>query len=162
MRDHPPPAADLGAFDLDGFLPYLLNQAAEAASRSFQPVYRAAFGLTRAQWRVLAHLGRAPGMTARDICRASQMEKTMVSRAVAALEARGWLTRERHDADRRAERLALTPAGRAVFDDLGQRALAHDAGLRAALGEGGAAFEAVLRRLIREAPPPGEPEGETP
>ncbi len=27
------------AFDLQDFLPYLLNQAAEAASRGFQPIF---------------------------------------------------------------------------------------------------------------------------
>ncbi|QYK41917.1 MAG: winged helix-turn-helix transcriptional regulator [Paracoccaceae bacterium] len=149
-------------FDLDTFLPYLLNQAAEAASRSFQPVYRDGWGMTRPQWRVLAHVGRSGGMTARDICRASQMEKTMVSRAVAALESRGWLIRARAESDRRAENLTLTAEGRAVFAGLGRRACDHDRSLRQALGADATTLETVLRRLIREAPPPGDTEGDAP
>ncbi len=35
-----------GDFDLQDFLPYLLNQAAEATSRGFQATYRARYGLT--------------------------------------------------------------------------------------------------------------------
>ena len=46
-------------FDLESFLPYLLNQAAEATSRAFQAVYRDRYGMTRTQWRVLAHLDRS-------------------------------------------------------------------------------------------------------
>ncbi len=134
-------------FDLEGFLPYLLNQAAEAASRSFAAVYRAEAGLTRTQWRVLAHLGRFGALTARDICRRSHVEKTKVSRAVAALEAAGLLRRDPAPEDRRAELLSLTGAGRALFRRLGQRALEHDAALRAALGAEAAVLERLLRRL---------------
>lgn len=137
-------------FDLERFLPYLLNQAAEATSRAFQAVYRAEYGLTRTQWRVMANLGKFGAMTARDICAVSHIEKTKVSRAVAALEAAGYLARAVSPADRRAEILSLTDAGRAVYADLGRRAIAFDAALRADLGAEGAAFEATLARLIRK------------
>ena len=80
-------------FDLERFLPYLLNQAAEATSRSFHATYRHAYGMTRTQWRVLANLGKFGAMSARDICVISHIEKTKVSRAVAALEAEGLLSR---------------------------------------------------------------------
>ncbi len=137
------------AFELDRFLPYLLNQAAEAASRSFQAVYRAEYGMTRTQWRVMAHLGRFGALTAADICRRSHVEKTKVSRAVAAMSARGWLGRVRLAEDRRRESLSLTPEGRRVFDHLGRLAAAHDGALRARLGPGHAdALEAGLRRLM--------------
>jgi hypothetical protein len=45
-------------FDLDLFLPYLLNQAAEVTSQNFQAVYKAEYGMTRTQWRIMANLGR--------------------------------------------------------------------------------------------------------
>jgi DNA-binding MarR family transcriptional regulator len=81
------------SFNLDSFLPYLLNQAAEATSHSFHVLYRDRYGMTRTQWRVLANLGRFGAMTARDICAISHVEKTKVSRAVSALEREGLLTR---------------------------------------------------------------------
>jgi DNA-binding MarR family transcriptional regulator len=140
-------------FDLDHFLPYLLNQAAEATSKSFHAIYKSAYGMTRTQWRVLANLGKFGSMTARDICRLSHMEKTKVSRAVAALESDGLLSRAPSPQDRRAEILALTERGRAVFDDLGQRAIDYDCSLRAQFGpEIAAQVEALLRRFIAEGP----------
>ncbi len=136
-------------FDLGRFLPYLLNQAAEATSRSFQEAYRGDFGMSRTQWRVMANLGKFGAMTAAEICRISHIEKTKVSRAVAALEAAGHLRREADPADRRAAHLSLPEAGRRVYGQLGLRARDYDAALRAALGVAEAeALERALRRLI--------------
>ncbi len=123
------------SFDLETFLPYLLNQAAEATSRAFQAVYRDRYGMTRTQWRVLAHLGQFGSMTARDICARSHIEKTKVSRAVAALEGEGMLARAPSPQDGRAEILTLTSKGAAAHAELGKLALDHDKALRAALGE---------------------------
>ena len=81
------------AFDLEGFLPYLLNQAAEATSRAFQAVYRERYGMTRTQWRVLAHLGQFGAMTARDIFAGSPIAKTKVSPARASRGGDGRLAR---------------------------------------------------------------------
>ncbi|MGL4237875.1 MarR family winged helix-turn-helix transcriptional regulator [Tabrizicola sp.] len=135
-------------FDLQDFLPYLLNQAAEATSRGFERVYKTSYGMTRTQWRVLANLGRFGAMTARDICRISHIEKTKVSRAVAALEAEGMLARAPSSEDGRAEVLSLTSRGREVFADLGQRALAFDFELRARLGpEVAQTIDAILREI---------------
>lgn len=146
------------AFDLDRFLPYLLNQAAEATSESFRAIYKARYGMTRTEWRVLANLGRFGAMTARDICRAAHLEKTKVSRAVAALEADGLLARAASPSDRRSETLSLTARGRDVFADLGALGRRHDRDLRARITpERAALFEAVLRELIAAR---GAPAGE--
>ncbi len=144
-------------FDLEGFLPYLLNQAAEATSKSFHDTYKAAYGMTRTQWRVLANLGKFGSMTARDICTISHIEKTKVSRAVAALEAEGLLSRSISPLDRRAEILCLTERGRVVFADLGQRAIDYDRSLRAKIGpEIAAQLDDLLRRIIAEGNPDGD------
>lgn len=136
------------AFQLERFLPYLLNQAAEATSRGFHAAYRDKYGLTRTQWRVLANLGQFGAMTARDICALSHIEKTKVSRAISALEVSEILTRTTSKQDRRVEILALTAKGAAVFADLGQLALAYDASLRVHLGLTQAAnLETLLQAL---------------
>ncbi len=129
MNDAPHPP-----FDLQDFLPYLLNQAAEAASRGFQHVYRDRYAMTRTQWRVMANLGKFGAMTARDICVISHIEKTKVSRAVAHLERDGMLARSPSETDRRAEMLSLTDKGLAVFVELGDMAVAFDRALRQTLG----------------------------
>ena len=126
--------AEPADFDLETFLPYLLNQAAEATSHGFQSLYRERYGFTRTQWRVLANLGKFGSMTARDICVISHIEKTKVSRAVAALEQDGMLSRTPSETDRRAEVLSLTPKGQAIFAELGALAVGFDRDLRASLG----------------------------
>ena len=147
-------------FDLQDFLPYLLNQAAEATSRGFQATYRDRYGFTRTQWRVMANLGKFGAMTARDICAISHIEKTKVSRAVAALEQAGLLSRAPSATDRRAEMLSLTDQGRTVFAELGALALAFDRQLRGMLGAEDAARLAGLLRRLAEAAPPGAPAGD--
>jgi DNA-binding MarR family transcriptional regulator len=140
-------------FDLEQFLPYLLNQAAEVASRGFQDIYRSRYGMTRTQWRVMANLGKFGAMTARDICAISHIEKTKVSRAVAGLEGEGLLARSPSEQDRRAEVLSLTSKGLAVFAELGREAIDYDNALRTRLGRKvSGELNLILRAVIFEAP----------
>ena len=44
-------------FDLQSFLPFLLNQAAEESSLAFQRVYKGRYGMLRNERRVRFHLG---------------------------------------------------------------------------------------------------------
>ena len=56
-------------FDIQDFLPYLLNRAAEKASSVYQQEYKSKYGMLLTQWRVVFHLGRYGKMTAIDICK---------------------------------------------------------------------------------------------
>ncbi len=141
------------AFDLEDFLPYLLNQAAEVTSLAFQAAYRDRHGLSRTQWRIVANLGKFGAMSARDICKISHIEKTKVSRAVAALETAGHLARMPDPTDRRAEILSLTAGGQAIFADLGGLAQAFNASLVEGLGPERAAQLYGLLREIRSLQP---------
>ncbi len=116
-------------FDLRSFLPYLLNQAAEASSLGFQQVYKDRYGILRAEWRVLFHLGMFGQMTASEIGAAAKMHKTKISRAVQRLSERRFVTRSRDAADRRVEHLDLTPKGLAAYNDLYGVARDYDAAL---------------------------------
>lgn len=137
-------------FDLEQFLPYLLNQAAEATSRSFEKIYSAKYGMTRTQWRVMANLGKFGAMTAKDICNISHIEKTKVSRAIVALEECKFLKRQVSSNDRRAENLSLTKIGQRTFKELGQRALDYDRQLRNQLGSDvSETFVSVLKSLTQ-------------
>lgn len=122
------------SFELQNFLPYLLNQAAEEASRSFAQVYKSRYGMLQAEWRVLVHLGQLGQMTAGEICEQSKAHKTKISRAVHALEKRRWLKREQDQKDRRSEPLQLTQAGHQVYIDMCQVAEQHNQALVARLG----------------------------
>ncbi|KPP82439.1 MAG: transcriptional regulator [Rhodobacteraceae bacterium HLUCCO07] len=133
-------------FDLQNFLPYLLNQAAEESSLRFQQVYKDRYGMLRTEWRVLFHLGIYGKMTAKEIGERSKMHKTKISRAVAKLAERRFLTRQRDGADRRLEYLELTEAGRRAYRDLRQVAMEYDSALAARFSD---ADMATLRRMLR-------------
>ena len=113
-------------FDLRQFLPYLLNQAAEASSLNFQNIYKNRYGMLRTEWRVLFHLGIYGKMTARDIGTMAKIHKTKISRAVQRLEDRRYLVKKRDEEDRRIDRLALTKAGITVYKDLYAIAQTYD------------------------------------
>ena len=113
-------------FDLEQFLPYRLVQTAEAVSLEFYQFYRKEYGLTRPEWRVLAHLGQYGIQTARDICQRARLHKTKVSRAVAGLEQRNWLRRTEEETDRRFELLELTKTGKKAYAAIGAEGLSHN------------------------------------
>lgn len=134
-------------FDLTLFLPYLLNQAAEASSLEFQQIYKAKYGMLRTEWRVLFHLGVYGRMTASEIGQRANMHKTKISRAVQRLCERRFVTRTRDDADRRVEHLALTALGQAAYADLHRVAQKYDADLTASLT--GAERDALQKMLLK-------------
>lgn len=134
--------------DLETFLPYRLNRLAEAVSREFARTYKSRFDLSRSEWRVLAGLGQYGTMTAKALGAQSAMHKTKVSRAVAELERRRWLTRTPDAADRRMEHLALSKAGRRIFDELAPIAAAYNKHLLAVItADQVDAFCGALHRL---------------
>ena len=135
----------IGSFQLQKFWPYALNQAAETTSLGFQSVYRKKHAMKRTEWRVLAHLGEFGQMTAKDICERASLHKTKVSRAVVALESKGWLNRSTNELDRRAEHLVLSKAGEQAYHDLTKEADKLNAELVAGLS---AAELATFRRVL--------------
>jgi DNA-binding MarR family transcriptional regulator len=101
---------------LKGYLPYRLNYLAEMTSDATRPIYRKRHGLTRPEWRVLVNLAEAGRLTATELCARVPMHKTKVSRALSALEARGWVVRASDPRDRRISHATLTARGRQAFD----------------------------------------------
>jgi DNA-binding MarR family transcriptional regulator len=118
--DHDPRAAPL---KLEEFLPYQLNVVASLVSQALSRIYVDRYGIDVPQWRILVTLGQFETMTAKAIGAHSHMHKTKVSRAVGELARRKLLVRRENRADRREAFLSLTPAGRAIYDDLAPGAL---------------------------------------
>ncbi|MGA0934899.1 MAG: MarR family winged helix-turn-helix transcriptional regulator [Pseudohongiellaceae bacterium] len=65
-------------------------------------------GLTRAQWSVLTHLQRLPGVQQVDLARVMDIKPITLARHLDKLEAKGRICRENDAQDRRAKRLHLT------------------------------------------------------
>ena len=114
-------------FRLDDFLPYLLNNAAESTSRAFSEHYRKDFGMTRAQWVILARLERMGGLSQKELADVLEVEPISVARLIDRLQARGLVERRPDATDRRVWRLHLTPAATPILERIATyRAELHD------------------------------------
>ena len=134
---------------LETFLPYRLNVAASLAAQAFSRIYQERHGIGIPEWRVLAILGEYGTMTGKAIGAHAHMHKTKVSRAVAFLEKRKLLARRANRADMREALLSLTPAGRAIYEDLAPVAEAFARRLmEAVVPADRAAFDRALTALI--------------
>jgi DNA-binding MarR family transcriptional regulator len=118
---------------LEDFLPYRLSILSNRVSRAIAARYAETFDLTIPEWRVIAVLGRRPGLTAKEIAEATEMDKVAVSRAVARLvEARRVAARADRD-DARRQILSLTSQGENVHARIAPIALASEQRLLTAL-----------------------------
>jgi DNA-binding MarR family transcriptional regulator len=135
--------------DLDHFLPYRLSRLSNQISRGIARTYEEKYGLSVTEWRVIAILGRFPGISATEVTEKSAMDKVAVSRAVRRLIEAGRIRRQANDNDRRAKHLYLSPEGQAVFDAIVPAALAYEQRLLEALdAEERKQLDRVLARLL--------------
>lgn len=147
MTDQPP----LPAFDLETFTPYRLAVAAKRTSEELARQYRARFGLSIHDWRVLVHLAHAgDGVSVRDIEARVALEKYEVSRTVKGLVASGLVVKTANADDRRLVCIALTDRGRALMAELLPLAQAYQDRIEARLGAAFEGLEAGLETLLRE------------
>lgn len=130
---------------LERFLPYRLNVLASVVSNALARIYAERFGITIPQWRIVATLGQYETRTARDIAAHAVMHKSTVSRAVSSLVDRGLLERRPNAEDMREDILALTGAGRAIYEAVAPEALAFETAVLGALSP---QDRATLFRLV--------------
>ncbi len=114
---------------LDAFLPYRLSVAANAVSTRISNAYRKQFGLKVAEWRLIAILAETGNQTPLMLGERTRMDKISVSRAAAALIARGFLIAENNPQDGRSHLLSLTETGVILYDEIAPLALATEAQL---------------------------------
>jgi len=145
--------------ELQHFLPHKLNVLSSLVSQALTRVY-GRYGIGIPEWRVLVSLGQFGVMTGKAIGARTHMHKTKVSRAVAQLEQRKFLTRRTNRDDLREAFLSLTPAGRAVYEELAPRALEFTERLSEVVSPSDrAAFDRAVQQLTeRSAKLVGDPE----
>ncbi|MGH8195485.1 MAG: MarR family winged helix-turn-helix transcriptional regulator [Woeseiaceae bacterium] len=120
---------------LEDFLPYRLSILSNTVSSTIAGTYDKRFGLSIPEWRVIAVLGRFPGLSAVEVAERTLMDKVAVSRAVSKLLKSGRIDRQFADADRRRSILNLTDAGRQVHDEIAPLALKFEEDLLHGLNE---------------------------
>ena len=121
---------------LEQFLPYRLAILSHTVSTTIAHVYDERFGLSIPEWRVIAILGRFPGLSAVEVAERTLMDKVAVSRAVTKLIKNGRIDRQFADADRRRSILNLSEEGRRVHDEVAPLALQFERDLLKGFGDG--------------------------
>jgi DNA-binding MarR family transcriptional regulator len=148
-RKPSPPKEPSEFLVLEDFLPYRLSILSNRVSRAIAARYAKTFDLTIPEWRIIAVLGRRPGLTAKEIAEATEMDKVAVSRAVAKLVTADRVRASADAEDARRLRHTLTREGENVHARIAPIALAAEERLLAALNERERTqLDALLGRLL--------------
>ena len=101
---------------LERYLPYRLSILSNRISALISETYSAKFALSITEWRIMAVLGEYPGVSADEVSLKTQIEKSILSRAISKLLHRKLLERAFDPADKRRSMLRLTETGLCVYD----------------------------------------------
>jgi MarR family transcriptional regulator, transcriptional regulator for hemolysin len=96
---------------------FMLNDVARML-RTFADHKAAQFGITRAQWVVLARLDRSEGLKQSELAEVLDLQPISLTRLLDKLCESGLIERRADPIDRRAKRLFLTPAARPLLEKL--------------------------------------------
>ena len=137
---------------LERYLPYRLARLSSTVSTTVARAYDRAWGLSIPEWRVIAILGRHPGLSAVEVAEQTFLDKVAVSRAVTKLIKAGRIDRQFADADRRRSILNLSEKGREVHDGVASLALEFERELLEGIdAEEVERFDAVMDKLLEKA-----------
>lgn len=95
-----------------------LHILAGRSERYAERSYRALFGLSLPECRVIGIIGNIERTSFRTICRDANLEKSYASRIINRLVERGFVEKIGDPADQRAVMLSLTAAGVGLHDEL--------------------------------------------
>jgi MarR family transcriptional regulator for hemolysin len=86
--------------------------------RAYADKQAARYGITRAQWAVLAKVERSEGLKQSELAELMEMQPITLTRLVDRLCGNGWIERRGDDTDRRVNRLYLLKAARPLLGKL--------------------------------------------
>ena len=86
--------------------------------RAYADKAAARFGITRAQWAVLAKVERSEGMKQTELAEQMEMQPITLTRLIDKLCDSGWIERRGDESDRRVNRLYLRKTGRQLLGKL--------------------------------------------
>jgi DNA-binding MarR family transcriptional regulator len=131
---------------VEDYLSYLLSRAAHQVSREFHARLKP-YGLSVPQWRVLATLVEANGLSLGALAEAVLFKQPTVTRLIDRTERDGWVERHAGTGDRRRLRIMITPKGEKLVRELLVQAKAHEAEILASYTP---AETENLKRILRD------------
>lgn len=131
---------------LHSFFPYRLSVLNATVSETIAQLYTGRFQLTPQAWRILAVLGEHGVLSAKEAAEMTRMEKMQVSRAISFLKEHTLVTQATDPQDRRVSRVRLTPAGKALYQQIIPLVTEREQQLLAALDDD---EQALLLKLMQ-------------
>jgi DNA-binding MarR family transcriptional regulator len=131
---------------------YRLNRLAYVSSRIAAGINESRYGVGPREWRIIALLGASAPMSLNALARASNIDKSQVSRTVSDLIERGLVKRSADEQDARGIRLDLAGPGRTLYKKVFPAAVTRNETLLDVLSEDERALmEDMLDRLTAHA-----------
>jgi len=121
------------AIALSKYVPAFITLIGNRWSRSSSALYSRRFGIGIVEWRLMVLLAIEPWIQATRVDEVVGLDKGAVSRSARFLEQRGLLTMRRNSVDPRRREMALTPAGRRMYNRIAAVALKREERLLAGL-----------------------------
>ncbi|MGN0968938.1 MAG: MarR family winged helix-turn-helix transcriptional regulator [Oscillospiraceae bacterium] len=113
-------------------------------SRKMEP-----FGLGGSKFIFFVSICRHPGITQAGVVKVTLFDKTVVTRAVAAIEEQGLIRREPDPEDRRVFRLYATEEGERIYQQVSEIVRDWNRKIYARLSRPGEEVEALLKEIAR-------------
>lgn len=147
MQSTSPTKVPQGRF-IDDYLLYLLARASHLISAEFHDQLRRR-GIAVPVWRVLASLVGGEGETVTGLAEICLLQQPTMTKLLDRMVRDGLVSRSQDQRDRRVVRVALTPHGEAVVQELLDAARRHEAEVIARQPQAeAAAFKDLLRSII--------------
>jgi len=103
---------------LERYFPYRLSILSNKISSLIAESYKDRFALTITEWRIMAVLGEYPGASADEISSKTQIEKSLISRAISKLLSRNLIERSIAKDDKRRSQIQLSALGYDVYKEI--------------------------------------------
>lgn len=143
---------DSSILKLERYLPYRLSIVSNKISSIVAQTYKDKFALSITEWRIMAVLGEYPGISADEISAKTQIEKSILSRAIAKLLKRHLIERSIAEDDKRRSEIVLSEMGAAVYKEIVPLSYQHEKDILQCLSdEEQKTFSELLDRLYQHA-----------
>jgi DNA-binding MarR family transcriptional regulator len=151
--DAPPTPRNAKLIDLEHYAPAYLTFVANKLGRGASRNYLRVFDIGVETWRCLVLLAIHNSITAQKLSQILGMDKAAVSRCFKSMQARKLISMGLSAEDGRVRIATLTPAGRALHDEIREMALERERALLSILSEPERkTLLALLRRLHENLP----------
>ncbi|NKJ42344.1 MarR family transcriptional regulator [Novosphingobium sp. SG720] len=131
-------------------LPYRILLLAKMIDRVTSQHVRDRAAMSLAEWRVISHVELMKQCSAAEIAEAAFVDRSEVSRAVAALESRQLIQRDPNPRNRKSSLISLTPEGKAIYAMVREeRTHMYEEWLEDLSSEDRAQLDTALRTVMR-------------